>query len=270
MTSGQVAVVFYHSASQGSDRLVMLAIADHDGEGGAWPGISTLARMANVSASTVRRSIKACVALGELAVHQQQGGTLATPNHRRPNRYDVLVRCPDWCDRSGRHACRHCRERGEHKAECPVSTGVSPVTPHGDDDGVSAVTPHPLSPVTPEPPMDTPTPTPTPPTLPESVARHWTGEGISEEHQHELWAALLADPATNVPARRAVQPAWYVGAHAALRARDKKSMGAAIEQVRRFGDPCAEHGTPGGAATHPETGESLCPLCRAKARRGDH
>lgn len=268
MTSGQVAVVFYHSATQGSDRLVLLAIADHDGEGGAWPGISTLARMANVSPSTVRRSIKACTGLGELAVHVQQGGTLATPAHRRPNRYDVLVTCPDWCDRSGRHGCRHCHERGEHKPECPalLSTGVSPVTPHGQDDGVSPVTPHPLSPVTPEPSMETPTPTPTPPALPESVARHWTGEGISEEHQHELWAMLLADPETNVPARRALQPAWLVPAHAKIRARDRKSMGAAIEQVRRFGEPC-EHDTPGGAELHPETGLPLCPLCRAKAQR---
>lgn len=268
--SATTPLVWYHSQADDSARLVLLAIADHDGEGGAWPSVPTIARMTRKSESTVRRSIKALVALGEITVHLQEGGTARTADHARPNRYEISLSCPVWCDGSARHACRLCAGRGKHRAGCAVldpDTPLSLVTGGGQGEGVSPVTPPPLSLVTPEPPKEPPTPTPTPPALPESVARHWEGEGISEEHQHELWAMLLADPETNIPARRAVQPAWLVPAHAKIRARDRKTMGAAIEQVRRFGEPC-EHDTPGGADLHPVTGLPLCPLCRAAARHG--
>lgn len=139
MSSASTPLVWYHSASEGSARLVLLAIADHDGEGGAWPSVATVARMAGVSESTVVRARRALVALGELEVHEQQGGTLKTADHLRPNRYEIRLACPDWCDGSARHACRACGGRGVHKPECaatdpdaPVtelSTGVSPVTP---------------------------------------------------------------------------------------------------------------------------------------------
>jgi hypothetical protein len=60
------------SKSTGRARLVLLAIADHQGEIGAWPSISTLARMVNASERTVQRDIQTLVSLGELEVQTQQ------------------------------------------------------------------------------------------------------------------------------------------------------------------------------------------------------
>jgi hypothetical protein len=277
MSSASTPLVWYHSASEGSARLVLLAIADHDGEGGAWPSVATLARMAAVSESTVVRARRTLVALGELEVHEQQGGNLATADHLRPNRYEINLACPDWCDGSARHACRLCGGKGQHKAECAatdpdapiaLSTGVSPVTPPPLSTGVSPVTPLPVSLVTPEPPKEAPTTSPAPPapTVPESVARLWREEGISDEDQDALWAEVIADPETTVPAARARQRAWFVPALAKIHAKSSKDRSAALAQLRRYGDPC-EHDEPAGAEPHPVTGLPLCPLCRTKAAR---
>jgi hypothetical protein len=273
--SATTPLVWYHSASEGSARLVLLAIADHDGEGGAWPSVATLARMAGVSESTVVRARRALVALGELEVHEQQGGTMKTADHLRPNRYEINLACPDWCDGSARHACRLCGGKGEHKGACAatdpdapiaLSTGVSPVTPPPSSTGVSPVTPPPVSLVTPEPPNEAPITSPTPPAIPEKVVRFWEGEGISKEDQDALWALVLEDPETVLPAARATQRAWLVPALARVHTKSSSDRGAAIQQARRFGDPC-EHDEPGGAELHPVTGLPFCPLCRAKAAR---
>lgn len=67
--------VFDHSESTGSDRLLLLAIADacdHDGTG-CWKGKETLAAMARVSRATATRSIARLVQLGELEVAERAG-----------------------------------------------------------------------------------------------------------------------------------------------------------------------------------------------------
>jgi hypothetical protein len=135
VTSAASALVWHHSDAEGAARLVALVIADHDGEGGAWPSIGTIARMAKVSESTARRGVRTLVALGEVEVITNGGGSARTPEHERPNRYEVLIACPDWCDRGARHRCRYCHESGSgnHKASCPVDNSttdpLSPVTP---------------------------------------------------------------------------------------------------------------------------------------------
>lgn len=61
--------VWDSSASRGTDRLVLLAIADSaSGDDGtnAYPSIATLARKAGVSTRTVQRAIRTLVELGEL------------------------------------------------------------------------------------------------------------------------------------------------------------------------------------------------------------
>lgn len=63
--------VWKHSQATGNARLVLLAIADHEGEIGAWPSITTLAKMVNASESTVQRAIRELVHLGELHVELQ-------------------------------------------------------------------------------------------------------------------------------------------------------------------------------------------------------
>jgi hypothetical protein len=98
-----MALVLNHSASRGTTKVVLLGIANHDGDGGAWPSVATLARYANVDARTVRRSIRELVAAGELHVSVQAGGMPETPDHARTNRYDVLVACPAGCDGTTKH-----------------------------------------------------------------------------------------------------------------------------------------------------------------------
>ena len=63
--------VWRESKSSGRQKLVLLAIADHQGEIGAWPSIDTLATMVNASPRSVQRDIQELVALGELEVHVQ-------------------------------------------------------------------------------------------------------------------------------------------------------------------------------------------------------
>ena len=63
--------VWRTSQSVGRARLVLLAIADHQGEIGAWPSIETLAKMVNASERSVQRDIAELVSLGELIKHEQ-------------------------------------------------------------------------------------------------------------------------------------------------------------------------------------------------------
>lgn len=67
--------VWERSRAEGTDRLVLLAIADsaNDDGGNAWPSVATLAGKAKVSERTVQRSIRALVLLGEVSVDQNAG-----------------------------------------------------------------------------------------------------------------------------------------------------------------------------------------------------
>lgn len=80
--------VWQHSKSTGRARTVLLAIADHQGELGAWPSLATLARMVNASERSVQRDIDYLVAIGELEVHYQQA---PTRNHYKSNLYWVKL-----------------------------------------------------------------------------------------------------------------------------------------------------------------------------------
>ena len=67
--------VWQHSKAEGRARLVLLAIADHQGEIGAWPSIATLAKMVNASDRSVQRDIAELHRLGELDVQIQNAPT---------------------------------------------------------------------------------------------------------------------------------------------------------------------------------------------------
>ena len=67
-----MSAVWRESKAAGRARLVLLAIADHQGEIGAWPSISTIATMVNSSERSVKRDIQALQEMGELDVHLQQ------------------------------------------------------------------------------------------------------------------------------------------------------------------------------------------------------
>jgi hypothetical protein len=61
-------LVLNHSRATGRAKLVLLGIANHFGDNGAWPSIETLARYANASERSVKRDIQELVELGELIV----------------------------------------------------------------------------------------------------------------------------------------------------------------------------------------------------------
>jgi hypothetical protein len=103
MSVEHLAIVLHHSRAKGTAKLVLLGIANHSGDGGAWPSIATLARYANVDERTVQRAIRQLVTAGELAVEVQGGGLPDYDDYLRPNRFDLVVRCPESCDRSAQH-----------------------------------------------------------------------------------------------------------------------------------------------------------------------
>ena len=87
--------VWKHSQSTGRARLVLLAIADHQGEMGAWPSIATLADMTNASELSVKRDIAELEALGELKVQRRQA---PTGGQYRANLYWVTLKNSEVTD----------------------------------------------------------------------------------------------------------------------------------------------------------------------------
>lgn len=75
MSIEAVALVLNQSKATGRAKLVLLGIANHLGDQGAWPAISTLARYANASERSVKRDIQELVELGELKVELQNAPT---------------------------------------------------------------------------------------------------------------------------------------------------------------------------------------------------
>jgi hypothetical protein len=80
--------VWQHSRADGRARLVLLAIADHQGEIGAWPSIARLAKMVNSSERSVQRDISYLQSIGELKVELQNA---PTNNQYKSNLYWVTL-----------------------------------------------------------------------------------------------------------------------------------------------------------------------------------
>ncbi|QXG07711.1 hypothetical protein [Curtobacterium phage Penoan] len=133
-----------HNVTAG-ERLVLLAIADQDGDGGAFPSVDRLARRCGMDPRSVRRAVAHLEELGHVRRLLQQGAQ--ADQRRRTNRYTLTVECPDNCVVTrGKHEliCTACgsvlgREEwvaGERKhRDCAASTsnlGNSPE--HGGTD----------------------------------------------------------------------------------------------------------------------------------------
>lgn len=190
MSIEAMTVVLHHSTLSGTAKLVLLGIANHEGDGGAFPAIATLARYANTSERTVQRAIAEAVAAGELHVEEQAGGTSKTRTDRRPNLYRILVTCPVVCDRSTNH-------KMSQNGVTPVSprglNGVTSVTERGDIRDANGVTP-----VSPEPYIE--------PFLGEPST---SGDSVAVVSEPERLANLLADLiAGNGSKRPTVTPTW--------------------------------------------------------------
>lgn len=72
-----------------TQKLVLIGIANHDGDGGAWPSVATLAGYAECSERHARRTIRELEGMRLVTTAINQGGTSTTPSDRRPNRYDL-------------------------------------------------------------------------------------------------------------------------------------------------------------------------------------
>lgn len=107
-----MAWVFEHSPTKGTDRLVLLAIADSAEDDGtnAWPGVDKIAKRAGITRRGAQQSLARLEVAGRIIVEHQAGGPANLRADRRPNRYAVVM--------TGR-------------------TAVHPVT----DDGANAATP---------------------------------------------------------------------------------------------------------------------------------
>lgn len=144
-----MAIALHHSKATGAAKLVLVGIANHDGDGGAWPSVSTLAKYASVTPRNVQKHINALVEMGEVQRHMQQGGTRMTPDHSRPNLYSFTLRCPPGCDRTKNHRVVENPQQGVSVATGGVGSdtrGVSVAT----GEGVSVATPEPYL----EPPLN--------------------------------------------------------------------------------------------------------------------
>ena len=88
MSIEAVSLVLNQSKATGRAKLVLLGIANHLGDQGAWPSISTLARYANASERSVKRDIQELIELGELKVELQN----APVNHQyKTNLYWITI-----------------------------------------------------------------------------------------------------------------------------------------------------------------------------------
>lgn len=114
MSIEAVSVVLNTSKATGRAKLVLLGIANHLGDQGAWPSIATLARYANASERSVKRDIQELMELGELKVDLQSA---PTDNQYKTNLYWITL--PGVTNQSG------------------VTTQVS----RGDSSGKPGVTP---------------------------------------------------------------------------------------------------------------------------------
>jgi hypothetical protein len=98
-----IALALHHSRATGTAKLVLIGIANHDGDGGAYPSMRTLAKYAGCTIRNARKGVERLVSLGEIRVFVQQGGERDWADELRPNRYEFLLMCPPQCDRTKHH-----------------------------------------------------------------------------------------------------------------------------------------------------------------------
>jgi hypothetical protein len=112
-----------------AEKLVLIGIASHDGDGGAWPSIATLATYAGVSVRQTKRLVAQLETAGYVSVTVNGGGTAKTRDDRRPNRYDLTIQRGDM------------QREGQSRGDMQGSHGVTPTTVRGDTQGSHGVTP---------------------------------------------------------------------------------------------------------------------------------
>lgn len=72
-----------------AEKLLLVGIANHDGDGGAWPSVATLATYVGVTARQVQKLLRKLEERGLLSIEVQAGGTTKTRSDQRPNLYHL-------------------------------------------------------------------------------------------------------------------------------------------------------------------------------------
>jgi hypothetical protein len=88
MSVEMIAAVLNNSRADGRAKLVLIGIANHHGDNGAWPSIATLARYANASERSIKRDLQYLQEIGEISVEvngSDSGGQYKT------NKYWILL-----------------------------------------------------------------------------------------------------------------------------------------------------------------------------------
>lgn len=123
MSIEAMALVLHHSKAAGAAKLILLGIANHQGDGGAYPAVSTLARYAQVSDRRAQQLLRELEASNELIIDIQAGGR----GQYKTNLYWVNVQCPDDCDGTSNH--RSGVKSTNIRGEIQRTSGVKPVSP---------------------------------------------------------------------------------------------------------------------------------------------
>lgn len=130
-----MAWVFAHSPAEGTDRLVLLSLANHANElGQSWPSVATIAQEANVSERAVQRSLASLRAAGALEVVANGAPDERIRRDRRPNLYRVLKTARGDADGTSQRGDGVTGESpGEaSRGDAGGSHGVTLVTERGD------------------------------------------------------------------------------------------------------------------------------------------
>jgi hypothetical protein len=108
-----IAMALHHSKAQtAAEMMVLIGVANHDGDGGAWPTVNTLSNYARISHRHVQRILTVLEQRGDIERDVQSGGTAEVAHYDRPNLYHFKVRCPPHCDRTTNHKliCATCKK----------------------------------------------------------------------------------------------------------------------------------------------------------------
>lgn len=229
-----MALVLHHADVRGTDKVILLGIANHDGDGGAWPSVATLAKYANVTTRNVQKSLRELERLGLIRSYIQGGGLVSHPDSKRPNRYEVLVRCPEGCDRTSQHRVSQTTPPVADDTPTPVEFDTP--TPVADD---TLTIPEPSF----EPSENPPYPPsgdltgaryipPGPPQAGGDCSRHPNGDGVNcrgcgttnrqraRSESREAAALRRAQDAEELRKARESKPAPEVAARGAMLARE--------------------------------------------------
>lgn len=127
-----MAIALHHSRAKGTTKLILVGIANHDGDGGAMPSMRTLAKYGGCDIRTARKHVERLEGWGEIRRHVQ-GATLPyLEDGEQPNRYDFLLMCPAHCDRSAHHRDTRRNGTAARQGSLPVDNPRSKMTPRSE------------------------------------------------------------------------------------------------------------------------------------------